>query len=84
MLCLVGDGSLAESMSELKTLDPIVKWLEGAGFPQTELEAREALLIIKLPPSGRSRLLADSNLRKSLVSRAKSLGFSRIALELLV
>ena len=69
-------------MSDLVQLDPLLAWFAAAGFAGAQLEAQGTLLIVKLPPADRTRLLADNDLRRNLVSQARSLGFSRIALEL--
>ena len=69
-------------MNGVAAADFILKRLAEHGLFQTELESRGGLLIVKLPPEQRSRLLADADLRKSLTALAKQSGFTHIALEL--
>ncbi|MCM8811961.1 MAG: hypothetical protein NC910_02805 [Candidatus Omnitrophica bacterium] len=67
---------------ELKTVEPVLKRLEEAGFCQVEVEVEENILILKLPAQERSRLLMDQVLRESLTAQTKQLGFLRLTLEL--
>ncbi len=69
---------------ELGTLIPLMAWLTGAGLSDSDFEIQGELLIVKLSPADRSRLLADAQLRTQLVSQARMLGFSRVALEMLI
>ena len=69
-------------MNEVRILEPLTEWLTQAGFPGAEFETQRDLLVVKLDPSSRSRLLSDSDLRSRLVAQARSLGFSRLALDL--
>ncbi|MBI3333534.1 MAG: hypothetical protein HYZ93_05540 [Candidatus Omnitrophica bacterium] len=68
--------------SHTATLEPLMKWLTDHGFSGLDLETQEGLLILRLDPAGRSRLLADALLRRQLVEEARRLGFPRLALEL--
>ena len=63
-------------------LAPLVQWLAGQGLPGADLEVKDQLLVLRLPPEHRRRLLADEALRRAVVSQAKALGFSRVALDL--
>ncbi len=77
-----GGPSILGHMDQRLLLGPLIVWLAQAGFPNAEFELKGDLLVVKLDPAGRSRLLADSDLRSRLVAQARSLGFSRLALEL--
>ena len=60
----------------------IEQWLDQAGFSEWRIEIEKDLLILKLSPLDRTRLLQDSSLRGALVALARGSGFSRVALEL--
>lgn len=60
----------------------VIEWLAEAGFPEAQLEELGELLVIKLNPRDRGRLLADPALRDRILSAAHSHGFSRAALEI--
>ena len=79
---VLGGGFIAKSDSAVTPLDPLQAWLAQAGFPETVLEANGDQLVLKLPPASRSRLLSDTALREKTVAQARSLGFSRISLDL--
>ena len=66
----------------LPSLTPLSAWLADAGLPAGELEIWGGLLIVKLPPEDRRRLLSDAALRLALMDRARALGFPRLCLEL--
>lgn len=63
-------------------LAPFAQWLAAQGLHGADLEAKGDLLILRLPPELRSRLLGDEPLRRETVSQGKALGFSRVALDL--
>ena len=60
----------------------VIEWLAEAGFSEAQTEELGDLLVIKLEPRDRGRLLADPALRDQVLSAAYSRGFSRVALEL--
>lgn len=60
----------------------VMEWLAEAGFPDAQLEELDGLLVIKLDPRDRNRLLADPTLRDRIVAAARSHAFSRVALEI--
>lgn len=53
------------------------------GLENAQLLEEGDLLIVRLPADQQGKLLADKALRKDLVAQARSLGFSRIALDIL-
>ena len=57
-------------------------FLKRRGLPASLWEQGD-LLILSLPAADQERLLSDDSLRTGLVRQARSLGFSRIALELI-
>ena len=63
-------------------LVPLAHWLAAQGLAGADLEAKGDLLIVRLPPAGRARLLREKDLRGQVVSQGKGLGFSRVALDL--
>gem|GEM_PF-6140958 len=60
----------------------LVVWLGRAGFPGATLESNGDLLMVRLAPQNRAKLLADTDLKSRLLAQAKGFGFSRVALEL--
>ena len=77
-----GGPSILGHMDRRLLLGPLSAWLAQAGFPSAEFESQGDLLIVKLNPSGRSRLLSDADLRDRFVTQSRAAGFSRIALDL--
>ena len=71
-----------DGLPETELLDPLLKWLAEAGFSGVELESREKLLIVKLPPSLIPSLLQNSELRIRFIQEAKKFGFLRVVLEI--
>ena len=69
-------------MPKVEDTDLLIKWMMEAGFPSVDLELRDNLLIVKLPPAEGSSLLQSRKLRLLFVERAQNLGFARVALEL--
>ncbi len=69
-------------MSQTEVLNPLLARFSQAGFPEVRFEVRGDLLVIQLSQPSRSRLFADSVLRREIVAQAQALGFSRIAVEL--
>ena len=65
-----------------RALSSFLAGLSEAGLPGADLEVREDLLLLKLAPDLKSKLLTDSVLRQKLVAQARALGFSRLCLEL--
>ncbi len=63
-------------------LSPFVEALSNEGLSGADLEVDGDLLILRLPPESRNRLLRDDALRNRVVSLARALGFPRVALEL--
>ena len=74
--------SILGHMDQRLLFGPLIAWLAQAGFPNVEFESQGDLLIVKLDPSGRSRLLSDSDLRDRFVTQSRAVGFSRVVLEL--
>lgn len=64
------------------TIPPLQEWLAQAGFPEAVVAASGDQAILALPAAGRNRLLLDGALRERIVAQAKSLGFSRLCLEI--
>ncbi|MBI3318915.1 MAG: hypothetical protein HYZ90_07265 [Candidatus Omnitrophica bacterium] len=62
--------------------EQLTRWMAEAGFSGALLEREGGLLIVRLGAAGRAHLLADSGFREQLISQAKRLGYSRVALEL--
>jgi len=56
--------------------------MAARGLTGADLEVKGDILIVKLPPESRGRLLAEPALRDELVAQGKALGFSRVALEI--
>ncbi len=63
-------------------LEPLGNWLAQVGLSEATLEPQGEILVVKLPPGDRNRLLSDSALRQDLIQWSRRLGFSRITLEL--
>ncbi len=63
-------------------LAPLAQWLAAQGLAGADLEAKGDLLIVRLPPDLRGRLLGDEALRREAISQGKALGFARVALDL--
>jgi len=76
------DAPFRDTPDRVESFGPLVGWLAQAGFPNAEFESQGDLLIVKLDASGRSRLLADSDLRNRFVAQAKAFGFSRVVTSL--
>lgn len=64
-------------------LAPLVEILAKEGLSGADLEVDGDILILRLPPESRSRLLQEGALRGRVVSLGKALGFSRLALDLI-
>ena len=75
-------SSILGHMDQRLLLGPLSAWLAQAGFPSAEFESQGDLLIVKLDPAGRSRLLADPDLRDRFITQSRAVGFSRVVLEL--
>jgi hypothetical protein len=56
---------------------------ENAGLQGAQVEADAWILVIRLSGDEQNRLLGDDSLRREWVRQARTLGFSRLALELM-
>ena len=63
-------------------MEPLLERLAKEGFLHARVQPQGELLVLKLSQEEAGRLLSDSPLRQDVVSLARQIGFSRVALEL--